>query len=33
MVDAAIATLTRLGVPEGRVYYDKFTTTGDAAEK
>ena len=28
MVDAAIATLTRLGVPEERMYYDKFTTTG-----
>jgi propane monooxygenase reductase component len=28
MVDAAIATLTRLGVPEERIYYDKFTTTG-----
>jgi propane monooxygenase reductase subunit len=28
MVDAAIATLTRLGVPEEHIYYDKFTTTG-----
>ena len=28
MVDAAIATLTRLGVPDERIYYDKFTTTG-----
>jgi len=30
MVDAAIAALTRLGVPEQRIYYDKFTTTGEA---
>lgn len=29
MVDAAIAALTRLGVPDGHVYYDKFTTTGE----
>jgi propane monooxygenase reductase component len=28
MVEAAMATLTGLGVAEGRVYYDKFTTTG-----
>ena len=27
MVDAAIAMLDRQGVPESRVYYDKFTTT------
>ena len=32
MVDAAIATLTRLGVPEGRIYYDKFTTTGEPGQ-
>jgi propane monooxygenase reductase subunit len=27
MVDAAIALLDQKGVPESRVYYDKFTTT------
>jgi propane monooxygenase reductase subunit len=27
MVDAAIAMLDQNGVPESRVYYDKFTTT------
>jgi propane monooxygenase reductase component len=27
MVDAAIAMLDQSGVPESRVYYDKFTTT------
>ena len=27
MVDAAIAMLEQNGVPESRVYYDKFTTT------
>ena len=27
MVDAAIGLLTQKGVPESRVYYDKFTTT------
>jgi propane monooxygenase reductase subunit len=32
MVDAAIATLTRLGMPEGRIYYDKFTTTGEPGQ-
>ena len=32
MVEAAIATLTQLGVPEDRIYYDKFTTTGDPDE-
>ncbi|MDQ4010069.1 MAG: FAD-binding oxidoreductase [Actinomycetota bacterium] len=32
MVDAAIATLTRLGVPEARIYYDKFTTTGEPGQ-
>jgi propane monooxygenase reductase component len=29
MVDAAIATLTALGVAENNIYYDKFTTTGE----
>jgi propane monooxygenase reductase subunit len=29
MVEAAIPLLTRLGVPEKHVYFDKFTTTGD----
>ena len=29
MVDAAIATLTALGVKENNIYYDKFTTTGE----
>ncbi len=32
MVDAAIAALTRLGVPEERIYYDKFTTTGEPGQ-
>jgi propane monooxygenase reductase subunit len=32
MVDAAIAALTRLGVPEERIFYDKFTTTGESDE-
>jgi propane monooxygenase reductase subunit len=27
MVDAAIAMLERLGVPEAHIYFDKFTTT------
>jgi propane monooxygenase reductase subunit len=30
MVEAAIPMLTGLGVPDKHVYYDKFTTTGDA---
>jgi propane monooxygenase reductase component len=30
MVEAAMTLLTALGVPEKRIYYDKFTTTGDA---
>lgn len=30
MVDAAIETLIRLGTPEERIYYDKFTRTGAA---
>jgi len=29
MVDAAIATLTALGVREESIFYDKFTTTGE----
>jgi propane monooxygenase reductase component len=29
MVDAAIATLTALGVQEQHIHYDKFTTTGE----
>ena len=29
MVDAAIATLTALGVRENNIFYDKFTTTGE----
>jgi propane monooxygenase reductase subunit len=30
MVEAAVPLLTALGVPEKRIYYDKFTTTGNA---
>jgi propane monooxygenase reductase subunit len=33
MVEAAMPLLTGLGVPEKRVYYDKFTTTGDPSEQ
>jgi propane monooxygenase reductase component len=33
MVEAAIPLLTILGVPEKRIYYDKFTTTGDPSEQ
>jgi propane monooxygenase reductase subunit len=29
MVEAALPLLTQLGVEEKRVYYDKFTTTGN----
>ena len=29
MVDAAIATLSALGVKENDIHYDKFTTTGE----
>jgi propane monooxygenase reductase subunit len=29
MVEAAMPMLTGLGVPDNRIYYDKFTTTGD----
>ncbi len=32
MVDAAIATLTALGVREENIYYDRFTTTGEQQE-
>jgi propane monooxygenase reductase component len=32
MVEAAVPLLTQLGVPEERVYFDKFTTTGDPNE-
>jgi propane monooxygenase reductase component len=32
MVEAAIPLLTQLGVAEKRIYYDKFTTTGDPEE-
>jgi propane monooxygenase reductase subunit len=30
MVEAAIALLTRLGTDEKRIFYDKFTTTGES---
>jgi len=30
MVDAAIATLTAMGVKEQHIHYDKFTTTGES---
>jgi propane monooxygenase reductase component len=33
MVEAAMPMLAGLGVPEKRIYYDKFTTTGDPDEK
>jgi propane monooxygenase reductase subunit len=33
MVEAAMPLLTTLGVPEKRIYYDKFTTTGDPDER
>jgi propane monooxygenase reductase subunit len=29
MVEAAVPLLTRLGVPEKHVHWDKFTTTGE----
>ena len=29
MVEAAMVVLGSLGVPEKRIYFDKFTTTGD----
>jgi propane monooxygenase reductase subunit len=31
MVEAALPLLQTLGVPEKRIYYDKFTTTGEPA--
>ncbi|MGQ0481148.1 MAG: FAD-binding oxidoreductase [Pseudonocardia sp.] len=31
MVEAAMETLEQLGVDSGRIYYDKFTTTGETA--
>jgi propane monooxygenase reductase component len=30
MVEAAVPLLAELGVEEKRIYFDKFTTTGDA---
>jgi propane monooxygenase reductase component len=33
MVEAALPLLGLLGVPEKRIYYDKFTTTGDPGEQ
>jgi propane monooxygenase reductase component len=33
MVDAAILTLTKLGVKESNIFYDKFTTTGESADE
>ena len=30
MVEAAIAVLSDLGTPEQRIFYDKFTTTGES---
>jgi len=31
MVEAALPLLHQLGVAEKRIYYDKFTTTGEPA--
>jgi propane monooxygenase reductase subunit len=33
MVEAAMPLLSTLGVEEKRIYYDKFTTTGDSDEQ
>jgi propane monooxygenase reductase subunit len=33
MVEAALPLLGLLGVPDKRIYYDKFTTTGDPGEQ
>jgi propane monooxygenase reductase component len=33
MVEAAVPMLSALGVAEKRIYYDKFTTTGDPSEQ
>jgi propane monooxygenase reductase subunit len=30
MVEAALELLPRLGVADKRIFYDKFTTTGEA---
>jgi hypothetical protein len=32
MVEAAMVVLGALGVEERRIYYDKFTTTGNAEQ-
>lgn len=32
MIDAAIATLTRLGMPEAHIFYDKFVTKADTTK-
>jgi propane monooxygenase reductase subunit len=32
MVEAALELLPALGVADKRVFYDKFTTTGDAGD-
>ena len=32
MVEAALPLLERLGVAQKRIFYDKFTTTGDAGD-
>jgi hypothetical protein len=29
MVEAALTVLTDLGAPPNRIFYDKFTTTGE----
>ena len=33
MVEAALPLLAQLGVEEKRIYYDKFTTTGDPGQQ
>jgi propane monooxygenase reductase subunit len=33
MVEAALPLLERLGVEQKRIYYDKFTTTGDPGQQ
>ena len=30
MVEAALTVLTDLGAPPNRIFYDKFTTTGES---
>ena len=32
MVEAAMPLLAKLGVDEARIYYDKFTTTGEPGQ-